>query len=302
MLTTAQHEAVTHPGGPLLVIGGAGTGKTRLLVARFAWLVGEGTPAESILTLAFSTAAAAELRARVEERLSRPAAEELRVTTFQGFCARLLHDEALEAGVDPFATPVSTADRLAMLLERIDDLPLRHHDLRGNPSALLGSIVGRIDRLKDELVTCEDYAAWAATLAGGGEADQSRAPREREFAQLFRAHDRLLAESGTLDFGDLVLHAFRLLREKPHVRARLAARYRHVLVDDLQDTSFAQGLLLRLLVAEHGDVTAAGDDDQAIHRFRGASTKAFADFEAEWPAATVVRLEQSFRAGERIVR
>ena len=201
--------------------------------------------------------------------------------TFQDLCARILRDEALEAGVDPFATPVAPADRLAMLLERIDDLPLRHHDLRGNPSALLGSIVGRIDRLKGELITCEDYAAWAATLAE--DADPARSKREREFAALFRAHDRLVAEAGTLDFGDLVLHTFRLLREKPHVRARLAGRFRHVLVDDLQDTSFAQGLLLRLLVADHGNVTGTGDDDQAIHRFRGAATKAFADFEAEWP-------------------
>ena len=213
------------------------------------------------------------LRERIEERLGAPASEEPAVTTFQGLCTRLLHDEALEAGVDPFATPVSAADRLAMLLERIDELPLRHHDLRGNPSAVLGSIVGRIDRLKDELVTCEDYAAWASTL---GDAEGARAAREREFGELFRAHDRMLADAGTLDFGDLVLRAFRLLREKPHVRARLAGRYRHVLVDDLQDTSFAQGLLLRLLVADRGEITAAGDDDQSIHRFRGASTKAFA--------------------------
>ncbi|MEA2311630.1 MAG: ATP-dependent helicase UvrD/PcrA, partial [Solirubrobacteraceae bacterium] len=298
MLTPAQQEAANHPGGPLLVIGGAGTGKTATLAERFAWLAAQGTAPEAILALAFSPAAADDLCARVEARLAAPAAEELHVTTFQAFCARLLRDEALEAGVDPFATPVSAADRLAMLLERIDDLPLRHHDLRGNPSALLGSIVARIDRLKDELVTCEDYAAWAATLP----ADDARAAREREFGALYRAHDRLLGDAGMLDEGDLVLRAFRLLREKPHVRTRLAGRYRHVLVDDLQDTSFAQGLLLRLLASDHGQVTGAGDDDQSIHRFRGAATKAFADFEAEWPKVAIVRLETSLRAGERILR
>jgi DNA helicase-2/ATP-dependent DNA helicase PcrA len=182
-----------------------------------------------------------------------------------------------------------------MLLERIDELPLRHHDLRGNPSALLGSIVQRIDRLKDELVTAEDYAAWASTLG-------EQSAREREFAELYRAHDRMLVEAGAMDFGDLVLRAFRLLREKPVVRARLGARYRHVLVDELQDTNFAQGLLLRLLVADHGNVTAAGDDDQAIYRFRGASTKNLQDFQAEWPHAKVVRLEESFRSGDAILR
>ena len=98
-----------------------------------------------------------------------------------------------------------------------------------------------------------------------------------------------------------MLHAFRLLREKPHVRSRLSARYRHVLVDELQDASFAQGLLLRLLVAEHGGISAFADDDQAIHRFRGAATKNIRDFRAEWPLATVVRLDESQRSGARLL-
>jgi DNA helicase-2/ATP-dependent DNA helicase PcrA len=275
------------------VLGGAGTGKTTVLVERLVHLSGTDPP-ESLLVLCYSTAAADALRERLEDRLL-GAYEELAVTTFHGFCARLLHDEALEAGLDPFATPVSASDRLAMLLERMDELPLRHHDLRGNPSAALGAIVRRIDRLKDELVSADDYDAWAATLP-------EKSAREREFAELYRAHDRMLAEAGMLDVGDLVLNAFRLLRTKPNVRGRLARRHRHVLVDELQDASFAQGLLLRLLVAGHGNVTAAADDDQSIHRFRGAATKNVQDFRAEWPHAKVVRLEESFRCRATILR
>src|SRR3954468_21741412 len=224
-----------------------------------------------------------------------PPKEALASPPFQASCAKLLRDEALEAGVDPFAAPVPPADRLATLLERIDELPLLHHDLRGNPSMLLGSVVQRIDRLKAELISAADYAAWAATLPEETDAERSRAAREREFAAIYDAHDRMLADAGTLDFGDLVLHAFRLLREKPHVRARLAARYRHLLVDELQDTNFAQNLLLRLIVAEHGNLSAVADDDQAIHRFRGAAAKNLREFEADWPQATVVALEDSFR-------
>ena len=248
-----------------------------------------------MLALTLGDASADGLRERVEDRLTVPY-EELTVTTFAGLCARLLRDEALEAGIDPFATPVAAADRLAMLLERIDELPLRHHDLRGNPSGTLGSIVRRVDRLKDELISAADYAAWAGSLP-----DDARGAREREFAALFAAHDALLGEAGALDVGDLVLQAFRLLREKPHVRARLAARHQHVLIDELQDASFAQGLLLRLLVAEHGGISAFADDDQAIHRFRGAATKNIRDFRAEWPLATIVRLDESQRSGARLL-
>ena len=293
-LSPEQRAAVEHPGGPLLILGGAGTGKTTVLAERFLHLA-HGAPPESLLVLCFSTPAADSLRAHLEDRLE-GAYEELAVTTFHGFCARLLRDEALEAGLDPFAAPVGAADRLAMLLERIDDLPLRHHDLRGNPSATLGAIVQRIDRLKDELVSAGDYAAWANALP------EERA-REREFARLYGAHERMLADAGSLDVGDLVLHSFRLLRTRPHVRHRLAERHRHVLVDELQDASFAQGLLLRLLAAgAEAPVTAAADDDQAIHRFRGAATKNLHDFRAEWPNATIVRLPRSFRSGERILR
>src|SRR6185436_5715578 len=156
-------------------------------------------------------------------------------------------------------------------------------------------IVQRIDRLKDELVSAGDYAQWATGLP-------EERKREREFAELYAAHERLLAEAGTLDVGDLVLHAFRILRTNARVRERLARRQRHVLVDELQDASFAQGLLLRLLVAGHGNVSAAADDDQSIHRFRGAAAKNVHDFRAEWPNAKVVRLTESMRAGEQILR
>jgi len=296
--TPAQREAVTHPGGPLLVIGGAGTGKTTALVERFAWLVEQGTPAEAILALTCTAAAADGLRERIEARVSAPY-EELAVCTFHGFCARLLREEALEAGVDPFAVPAGPADRLALLLERIDELPLASHDLRGNPSALLGSIVARIDRLKDELVTAADYAAWADALPA--DADAERRARECEFAAIYAAHDRMLAEAGALDSGDLVLQAARLLRERPHARARLSRRFRHVLVDELQDASHAQMLLLGMLAGEHRQVWAAGDDDQAVLRFRGAAAKNLAEFGAQWPGERVVRLPASHRCGATIL-
>jgi DNA helicase-2/ATP-dependent DNA helicase PcrA len=303
-LAAAQREAVTHPGGPLLVLGGAGTGKTRVLTRRFAWLVEEGAPPDGVLALVFSPAAAAEMRERVED-LTGAAGVDLWVETFHSFSTRLLQDEALEAGLDPFFSPVTPADRLALMLDRIEDLTLRRHEIRGNPAPLLASFIARIDRLKDEMVGAPEYGAWARKLVerchDGDDAGRVHAERELEFAQVYADHDRLLAESGSLDFGDLVLHAFRLLHEKPHVRTRVAERLQHVLVDEYQEVNFAQGALLRMLGQEHRNITVAGDDDQAIHRFRGASRKNLLDFEREYEDCKTVQLEQTHRCGKPIL-
>ena len=156
------------------------------------------------------------------------------------------------------------------------------------------------------MISCADYRAYAERLideAGDGDdAARATAGRELEFARIYADHDRLLAERGALDFGDLIVRAFRLLHERPHVRERLSRRFRHVLVDEYQDTNFAQGMLLRLLVEEHQNVTVVGDDDQAIYRFRGASQKNLLDFRQEFPDAAVVRLERNYRSGRRILK
>jgi DNA helicase-2/ATP-dependent DNA helicase PcrA len=295
-LTPAQLEVVTHRGGPLVVLGAAGTGKTLTLRHRHAWLATAGGLApEQILSLTPSQAAADALRAGIEEMLER-GFEELAVHTVPGLCARLLQDEALEAGLDPFVVTVTPADRLAMLLERVDELTLRLHDFRGNPAALLGGVVARIDHLKDAMVTAPQYARWAAALPEGEE----RAEREREFAAVYEAHDRMLAEQGALDFGGLVLQACALL-ERPHVRARAAARWRHVLVDDAQDLEFAHRRLVTLLADVHAGLTAAGDDDCAVRRTRGAAAANLRELAAELPGARSVRLERSLRCPARVL-
>ena len=304
-LTDQQRRAVTHPGGPLLVLGGAGTGKTSTLIARFMWLTGEGNPPGSIVALTFSAPAASEMRERLEGQIDQPY-EELRVFTFADFAASLLREEALELGLDPDFAPVTAADRLAMLLDRIDDLPLRHHEIRGNPAPLLGGFVSRIDRLKDEMISAEEYRRYAHSLAAGSgtptAADRAHADRELEFAAVYDQHDRMLRDRGALDFGDLVLQAFQLLHEKPDVRRRQGEQIRHVLVDEYQDVNFAQAALLRLLCAEHRNLTVAGDDDQAVYRYRGAATKNLADFELEYGDVEVVHLEESLRVPSRVLK
>lgn len=298
-VTPDQARAVCHDDGPLLVLGGAGTGRSAALVARFARLVAEGVAPEAVLVLTRTAAAADRLRARIEDALGDRPFEELPVLPFHAMSARLLRDEALEAGVDPFAVTATAADRLALLLEHVDELTLRVHDLGGRPAAVLGAVVARIDRLKAEGVRAARFAAWAAALPD----DVPRAEREREFAALYAAHDRLMAEQGLLDFGDLVLRAQQLLEERPHVRARVATRWRHIFVDDLEDATPAQVRLVTLLAADHGNLVATADDDQAVHESRGAGRRLRAFMErglADRPM-TVVRLERSHRCPAPVV-
>jgi DNA helicase-2/ATP-dependent DNA helicase PcrA len=291
-LTPAQRAAVTHEGGPLLVLGGPGTGKTRALVERVAHLVSSGIPAEEVLLVAGAAAPAAALRTQVEDALDQPFGE-LAVHTVPDLAARLLREEPAAVGLDPFFVPVTAADRLALLLERVDQLTLRRHDFLGNRAALLASVVERIDRCKLELVTAADYARWAESLEG------EAAEREREFAQLFADHDRLLGEQGTLDVGDLVLRAIDLLND-PAAGARCRARFAHVLVDEYEDLDLAHLTLVELLGA-HGNVVAAGDDDAAIKRFRGAATKNLRDFSSSRAHARVIALDRCFRSRARIL-
>jgi DNA helicase-2/ATP-dependent DNA helicase PcrA len=289
-LTAAQRRAVTHEGGPLLVLGGAGTGKTRVLVERFAWLVDQGVPAEDVLLVTGSQAAADVLRRQVEDALEPPFGE-LSVLTVPDLCARVLRDHAVAAGVDPFFVPATGADRLALLLDRMEQLTLRRHDFLGNPARLLGTVIERIDRCKLEMVSAEAYGRWAETLEG------ETGEREREFARLYADHDRLLATEGTLDAGDLALRTVALLEREPVI----CRRFRHVLVDELQDLDLAHRHVLDGCGA-HGRLTAAGDDDGAISRTRGASTENLREFTRRRPETAVVELERQFRSRERVLR
>jgi DNA helicase-2/ATP-dependent DNA helicase PcrA len=301
-LTPAQSRAVAHAGGPLLVLGGAGSGKTTVLAERFAWLVAHaGEAPESILVLTPSAGGAASLRRTVEDRLDRPY-EELAIHSVRDFCARLLREETVEAGIDPFFAPVSRADRLALLLDRMDDLHLRSHDIGGRPAVLLADVIDRIDRLKDALVSADEYVAWAQSLAAGDDAERTRAAREAEFAQLYVDHDRLLSGAGAIDAGELVVRVVMLLRERPHVRARLAERYRRVLVDGYADLGFAPALLVELLGAGHERLTVCADDDGAARRMRAAATKNIHDFRRAHPDAKVIRLERSLRCPQLVLQ
>jgi DNA helicase II / ATP-dependent DNA helicase PcrA len=280
-LLPLQRDAVTHADRRLVVLGAAGTGKTRVIEARFRWLVGQGCEPERIGVVVPTTARAAALHARLDGALEL-GYEELFVLTPAQLAALVLRSAG--AGVDPLESVLSAGDRLAMLVERIDELSLRHHDFGGRPNTLLGGFVRRIDRLKAELVSAEEYLNWSSALADD---NSSQVALEREFAEIYRTHERMLAQAGARDDGDLIVDALSLARRQPS-RAR---RFRHLLLDDAQELDLAPATLA--LEVGEPSLTVAGDPSAGLRRYRGAGAARMRSFA---PAGTrVVVLERGLR-------
>ncbi len=287
--------------GSLLITGTAGTGRSEALVRRFAALVEEGTGAERILLLARSRANAALLRRRVDAALD-AAHEELWIGTYEEVAERLLRDYPVEAGLDPFFTTVAAADRLAIMLARVEDLPLRRHEIRGNPAGLLARLLRRIDLLKLECVSPERLRDWAAARdrEASGAAQRERARREIEFAELYARHDRILRDAGSLDAGDLVVEVSRLIGERADVAEEVRTRFRHVMADELEDAAPAHTRILDALTGDRANLAATLDSEQAIRRFRGAAECAEAWFRESHPDAETTALGEQRRAGGSI--
>ncbi len=260
----AQQRAIGHGEGPLLVLGGAGTGKSEALVQRLSALAAGGTGPEEVLILASTRATARHLRERAELLLEQPF-EELWIGTWETICESLLRTHAAEAGIDPFFEMVGPAERLAMLLDRIEQLPLRHHEIRGNPAGLLARLLGRIDALKAEAVEPGALADWAAERGrtARDEAARERARREREFAALYAEHDRIVSDAGGLDSGDVVLALGRVLAQRADVRREIAGRFRYLMVDELEDATLARWAVLAELGSDTANLLCTLDDDAA---------------------------------------
>ncbi|OJU79710.1 MAG: hypothetical protein BGO11_01645 [Solirubrobacterales bacterium 70-9] len=283
-----RQRAVTHADGPLLVLGAAGTGKSQVLAERLAGLAAAGTAPDRVLVIGARRATARRLREHCEALLKGPY-EELWVECWDGIGERLLREHAEAAGLDPFFDVLGRAERLAVLLDRFDTLPLRRHEIRGNPAGLLARLLGRIDTLKAERIGPTTLAERAQAQAeeAGDEAGHETARRELEFAELYTAHDRILAESGSLDRGDVFLALDVLLVERPDVRAAIAARFEHLMVDELEESTPAQRALLEGL--------AADNPNQMFALEEGADAGLESWYRDLHPDGDAVVLEQRFR-------
>jgi DNA helicase-2/ATP-dependent DNA helicase PcrA len=306
-LNPAQVDAVTHDQGPLLIVAGAGTGKTTVLTRRIAYLIAtRRARPEEILALTFTDKAALEMEERVDVLVPYGYAD-VRISTFHAFGDWLLREHALELGLTPAFRVLNRAEQVLFLRSRLFELPLQHFRPLGDPTRHLQALTGLFGRAKDEDVTPEAYLAHATGLAAEAAAhpdDAERrdlAARTLELARTYAAYRDLMVRAGFIDFGDQIFLALRLLRERPYVLASYQKRFRYVLVDEFQDTNHAQFELVKLLAGRHRNVTVVGDDDQAIFRFRGASMSNILGFDAAYPDARRVVLVRNYRSGQRLL-
>jgi len=302
-LNAAQREAVLHGEGPLLIIAGAGTGKTTVLTRRIAHLIAtKRARPEEILALTFTEKAAAEMAERVDQLIPWGYAE-TQVLTFHAFGDRVLREWALEAGLDPRFRVLSQPEQVIFLRERLFKLPLERFRPLGDPTRHLAALATLVSRAKDEDVAPAEYRAWAEARLAAAATDEERDEAEShlELAAFYEAHQRLLVEAGLVDFGDQIHRTLALLRERPAVRAALRGRFRYVLVDEFQDTNHAQLAMLELLAGEGGNLTVVGDDDQAIYRWRGAAAANLLAFRRLHPGAREVVLQENYRSTQVIL-
>jgi ATP-dependent DNA helicase UvrD/PcrA len=283
-LNPVQREAVTAPAEtPLLVVAGAGSGKTRVLTHRVAWLINEQHSSPfALLAITFTNKAAGEMKERVGTLVG-PVAQRMWVSTFHSACARILRREAGKLGMRSSFSIYDQSDSVRLVDYVRRDLNL---DPKRFPARRLAA---QISGLKNELVS----AAQAA--------DQAVTPPERRVADVYREYQRRLLDGSAADFDDLLLLTVRLFREHPDALEHWRQRFRHVLVDEFQDTNMAQWELVRLLTEEHRSVTVVGDQDQSVYRFRGADFRNLMRFEEVFPDATVIVLEQNYRSTQRIL-
>jgi DNA helicase-2/ATP-dependent DNA helicase PcrA len=303
-LTEEQRQAVCHGQGPLLIVAGAGTGKTTVITRRIAHLIlsGQARPGE-ILALTFTDKAAQEMQERVDLLLPLGFVDTT-ICTFHSFGDKILRQFALELGLQQDYRMLDDTGQVLFLRHHLFRLPLKQLRPLGNPTTHLRALKQHFGRLKDECIDPEVYVAWADQLAAAAHKVPGlleRAELQQELAGCYRAYQRLLLQDGRCDFADLVYRPLQLLRQRPGVLQRLQQKYRFLLVDEFQDTNGSQFELVRLLAANHENLTVVGDDDQSIYAFRGAAISNILQFMEFYPQARQSVLTHNYRSLQPIL-
>ena len=291
VLNPEQRTAVLHIKGPLLILAGAGSGKTRVITSRIAYLVGDGhAQPDEILAVTFTNKAAEEMRERVAALLGSDCSR-MWVSTFHSLCARLLRREAPAIGLSRDFVIYDSADQLSVVKQALKELHI--DDSYVQPRAALSRISHAKNRMEGPDVVAAGAAGWSRPGGPGG--------RDEEIAKIYRYYLSALRESNALDFDDLLLKTVELVEQSEKVRSKYAQQFRFVMVDEYQDTNRPQYLLIRRLAETHRNLAVVGDPDQSIYKWRGADLRNLLDFEHDFPEVTTVKLERNYRSTQIIL-
>lgn len=301
LLNQDQLEAVTFGKGPLLIIAGAGTGKTTVITERIKWLITEKQiqPAE-ILALTFTDKAAREMESRIDMALPYGYTQ-MWITTFHSFGDRILRQEGIHIGLDPGYRLMTEAETVMFFRRHLFDFDITYFRPLGNPTKFIGGMLSHFSRLKDEDITPEEYLKWADNFTGDGEEDILNREKYIELAKAFRTYEELKAKNGLMDFSDLISKTLTLFRSRPNILKEYNSKFKFILIDEFQDTNFAQNELAVLLAGREKNITVVGDDDQAIYRWRGAAISNIIQFRKRFPEAKLIVLKTNYRSTSEIL-
>ncbi|MCX7778831.1 MAG: UvrD-helicase domain-containing protein [Patescibacteria group bacterium] len=302
-LNQEQKEAVTHQAGPLLIVAGAGTGKTTVITRRLAWLIlSKKAKPEEILALTFTDKAAEEMEERVDCLLPYGYVD-LWVSTFHSFGERILKDNALEIGLDPNFKLLTPVDAWQMIRQNLAQFELEYYRPLGSPTRFLQALVQHFSRLKDENVQPEEYLQLAEKKIKEAKNEEEKEMAEKilEVANAYRVYEEIKREKGQLDFGDLIVKTLELFQKRPSILEKYRRQFKYILVDEFQDTNWAQYELLKLLASPKNNLTVTGDDDQSLYRWRGAAYTNLIQFTRDYPEAKIVVLKENYRNKQNIL-
>ena len=302
-LNSSQKEAVTHRGGPLLIIAGAGTGKTTVVTRRIANIIEQkiAKPSE-ILALTFTEKAAAEMEERVD-LLVPYGYTDISILTFHAFGDRFLRDFAFDLGLPTNFKVLTGVEQAIFMRTNIYAFDLHYFRPVANPLSHIQALLSHFSRLKDELITPEEYLAFAEVKISSASNDEEteEAGKTLELAKAYERYQELMIQAGNLDFGDQLFFTHKILKENKKVLSECHKRYKYILVDEFQDTNYAQNEIVKLLAAKDKNITVVGDDDQSIYRFRGASISNILDFKKTYPDAKQIVLNENYRSTSEIL-
>lgn len=300
-LDDGQRRAVEYGKGPLLIVAGPGSGKTMVLTERVRHLVGSGKAGpEEILCLTFTDKAAGEMRRRLE--LFGTDTSNMDVVTFHSFAKKVLEDNELDTGLDTSGGVIEKAEAVVWAINHIDDFGLENVEVGNNAPGLMRTIMDGISAFAKALLTPDDIDRYVdKTSPGNGEDEKEQLESLADLSRVYRAYQEFKRDKRVIDYDDMVAETIRLLEKKPSICRRYRGAYRHILVDELQDNNLAQFRLVKLL-ADGGNVTGVGDEDQSIYSFQGAYAGIFADFEGSFEGTHRENLTTNYRSTENIVR